>query len=85
MFACDKENNLSDKQLRVAFDGDAVLFSDESEIVAQEQGLEKYFDHEKKNEEKALGEVGQLHSQLLLKINWWFGFSAYERVNMFMY
>ncbi len=36
MFTCDSENELSDTQLRVAFDGDAVLFSDESEIIVKE-------------------------------------------------
>lgn len=30
------------EQLRIAFDGDAVLFSDESERVYQEQGLEEF-------------------------------------------
>lgn len=33
-------------QLRIAFDGDAVLFSDESERIFQEQGLEAFTDHE---------------------------------------
>lgn len=31
-----------DAQLRIAFDGDAVLFSDESERIFQEQGLEAF-------------------------------------------
>jgi len=34
-----KINFSQDSQLRIAFDGDAVLFSDESERVYQEQGL----------------------------------------------
>ena len=34
-----KVNFNNDTQLRIAFDGDAVLFSDESERVYQEQGL----------------------------------------------
>jgi 5'-nucleotidase len=33
-------------QLRIAFDGDAVIFSDESERVSQEQGLAAFHDHE---------------------------------------
>lgn len=32
--------------LRIAFDGDAVLFSDESERIYQERGLEAFTDHE---------------------------------------
>ena len=34
-------------QLRIAFDGDAVLFSDEAERVYQEQGLEAFSDSER--------------------------------------
>lgn len=33
-------------QLRVAFDGDAVLFSDEAEIIAKREGLNEFFKHE---------------------------------------
>ena len=34
-------------QLRIAFDGDAVLFSDESERIYQQEGLEAFNRHEK--------------------------------------
>jgi len=34
-------------QLRIAFDGDAVLFSDEAERVYQEQGLQAFADYER--------------------------------------
>lgn len=37
-----------DNQLRIAFDGDSVLFSDESEQVFQKEGLESFTDNEKK-------------------------------------
>lgn len=37
----------SGQQLRIAFDGDAVLFSDESERVYQAQGLEGFQAHER--------------------------------------
>ncbi|XP_045577033.1 cytosolic 5'-nucleotidase 1A-like [Salmo salar] len=51
MFTCgDVENQLSDTQLKVAFDGDAVLFSDESEIIAKQRGLDKFFEHEQEFE-----------------------------------
>lgn len=36
-------------EIRIAFDGDAVLFSDESERIYKEQGLEAFVEHERKN------------------------------------
>ncbi len=36
-------------QVRIAFDGDAVLFSDESEIIFKTQGLQAFDDHERKS------------------------------------
>jgi 5'-nucleotidase len=36
-------------EIRIAFDGDAVLFSDESEMIYKEKGLEAFLEHEKKN------------------------------------
>ncbi len=44
----DVHNSLGD-QVRIAFDGDAVLFSEESELVFKEHGLEAFIEHEKKN------------------------------------
>lgn len=35
-----------DNKVRIAFDGDAVLFSDESERIYKEQGLEKFQENE---------------------------------------
>ncbi|HHT96298.1 MAG TPA: 5'-nucleotidase [Clostridiales bacterium] len=43
-----------DKEIRIAFDGDAVIFSEESEIIYKTKGLEEFLDHEKANAEKAL-------------------------------
>lgn len=37
------------KQIRIAFDGDAVLFSDESEQIYQREGLEAFEENERKN------------------------------------
>ena len=37
------------EQIRIAFDGDAVLFSAESERVFQHQGLEAFSEHERSN------------------------------------
>jgi 5'-nucleotidase len=44
------------KQIRIAFDGDAVLFSKESEMIYQRQGLEAFIEHERLNAEKPLPE-----------------------------
>ena len=44
------ENNL----LKIAFDGDAVLFSDESEKIYKEKGLEAFLENEKLNAKKPL-------------------------------
>jgi 5'-nucleotidase len=44
------------QQIRIAFDGDAVLFSKESEMIYQKQGLEAFIEHEKINAEKPLPE-----------------------------
>lgn len=44
------------KEIRIAFDGDAVLFSPESEDIFQKHGLEAFLEHEKKNAEKPLPE-----------------------------
>ncbi|WP_339512182.1 5'-nucleotidase [Pseudomonas sp. RL_15y_Pfl2_60] len=42
-------------ELRIAFDGDAVLFSDESERVYQSGGLEAFQSHEKQSARELLG------------------------------
>lgn len=42
-------------ELRIAFDGDAVLFSDESERVYQRAGLEAFQQHEKDSARELLG------------------------------
>jgi len=42
------------KDVRIAFDGDAVLFSDESEKIYQKKGLDAFLKHERKNAKKPL-------------------------------
>ncbi|XP_028837687.1 cytosolic 5'-nucleotidase 1A [Denticeps clupeoides] len=54
MFTPEKVIKVPENQLRVAFDGDAVLFSDESERIFKTQGLDKFFEHEKTHENKLL-------------------------------
>nr|XP_013810517.1 PREDICTED: cytosolic 5'-nucleotidase 1B-like isoform X1 [Apteryx mantelli mantelli] len=56
MFTANKDVSYSDTELRVAFDGDAVLFSDESEQIVKEQGLDRFFEHEQLNENKPLAQ-----------------------------
>ena len=41
-------------QVRIAFDGDAVLFSEESEVIYKTQGLEAFLDYEKINASNAM-------------------------------
>lgn len=44
------ENALEEvDQIRIAFDGDAVIFSDESERIFQSQGIEAFENHEREN------------------------------------
>ncbi|XP_059412543.1 cytosolic 5'-nucleotidase 1A-like isoform X1 [Carassius carassius] len=54
MFMSEKQIEVSETQLRVAFDGDAVLFSDESERIFKAHGLDKFFEHERENENRLL-------------------------------
>ena len=46
MCAPEEMTEVSQTQLRVAFDGDAVLFSDESERFFKDEGLEKFEERE---------------------------------------
>jgi len=49
----ENKDNYSN-QVKIAFDGDAVLFSEESEIIYKTQGLEAFLEYEKKNATNAL-------------------------------
>ncbi|WP_295759575.1 5'-nucleotidase [Undibacterium sp.] len=48
------ENAADLEQIRIAFDGDAVIFSDESERIYQEQGIEAFEAHERANAKQPL-------------------------------
>ena len=51
------ENALEElNQIRIAFDGDAVIFSDESERIFQEQGIEAFEKHERENAMRPLAD-----------------------------
>ena len=43
-------------QIRIAFDGDAVIFSDESEKIYKEKGMAAFAEHEEKNAKNPLPE-----------------------------
>lgn len=45
-----------DSAIRIAFDADAVIFSDESERIFQEKGLEAFEAHEKENAQEQMQE-----------------------------
>lgn len=49
-----KGGNQNEEQLRIAFDGDAVLFSDESERIFQEHGLDAFTENEKRSANEPL-------------------------------
>ena len=53
-FSIDPEKDI--EQIRIAFDGDAVIFSDESEKIYQAEGLEAFAKHEQLNASKPLPE-----------------------------
>jgi 5'-nucleotidase len=50
----DRDGDLS--QIRIAFDGDAVLFGADSEKIFREQGLEAFTENEKRNARNPLAE-----------------------------
>jgi len=55
LYAPPKEIDMS-KQIRIAFDADAVIFSEQSEHIYKTHGLEAFLDHEKENVDKPLPE-----------------------------
>lgn len=50
------ENVADLEQIRIAFDGDAVIFSNEAEKIYQAQGIEAFEQHERENAKKPLPE-----------------------------
>jgi len=49
-----KVHDKSTQQVRIAFDGDAVLFGEESELIYKEKGLEAFIEHEKQNKDNPM-------------------------------
>lgn len=50
----DKDDSRLPTQLRIAFDGDAVIFGDESERISREQGVEAFGRHEQQRAREPL-------------------------------
>jgi len=49
-------DKIPEGQVRIAFDGDAVLFDDSSELIYKKQGLKAFQDNENSNQDKPLNE-----------------------------
>jgi 5'-nucleotidase len=47
--SCSHKHSKPSHELRIAFDGDAVIFSDEAERIYQSRGLEAFAEHETKH------------------------------------
>lgn len=60
MHTPEKITEAPEAQLRVVFDGDAVLFSNTSELVFKQQGLQGYMDHEKEHVNETMDHVNAL-------------------------
>ncbi|XP_019509643.1 PREDICTED: cytosolic 5'-nucleotidase 1B isoform X2 [Hipposideros armiger] len=76
MFDGGKDMAYCDTQLRVAFDGDAAIFSEEIEHPTKDHGVDKFFQHETQHENKFpaqgplkgfLEELGRLQKKFYAK------------------
>jgi len=56
LYTAPTEYSAPENQIRIAFDGDAVLFSAESERIFAEKGLEAFAKHEQRHRKKAMKE-----------------------------
>lgn len=56
ILASNVGNNINKAQLRIAFDGDAVLFSDEAERIYKQQGLDAFTQSEQQTAKSPLNE-----------------------------
>lgn len=60
------EFGAADDEVRIAFDGDAVVFSEESDLIYKEKGLQAFFEHEQENAKNpmAAGPFGKFLKKL---------------------
>ncbi|MBP0600775.1 5'-nucleotidase [Herbaspirillum sp. LeCh32-8] len=56
LYTAPVDYSAPESQIRIAFDGDAVLFSPESERIFAEKGLEAFAKHEQRHRKKAMKE-----------------------------
>lgn len=67
IYAPPKNFNSKDNRVKIAFDADAVLFSDESELRYKKEGLAAFQKHESENEDTPLNEGP--FAKLLIKLS----------------
>lgn len=67
IYAPPKEFKPLDNRVKIAFDADAVLFSDESEHRYKTQGIDEFHKYEQEHEDEALGEGP--FAKLLIKLS----------------
>ncbi len=51
------DSSAEEDKVRIAFDGDAVVFDEESEAIYKQRGLEAFFENERDNADKPLPKV----------------------------
>jgi 5'-nucleotidase len=67
LYAPPTDFNPTDTRVKIAFDADAVLFSEESELRYKTEGLDSFQDYEKAHEDDALSEGP--FAKLLIKLS----------------
>lgn len=56
VYDAPRDYHPNQKEIRIAFDADAVVFSDESERIFKEKGLDAFYENEDANAENAMSE-----------------------------
>lgn len=56
VYDAPRDYHPNQKEIRIAFDADAVVFSDESELIYKQEGLEAFYKNENANAENAMNE-----------------------------
>ena len=56
VYDAPRDYHPNQKEIRIAFDADAVVFSDESELIYKQEGLEAFNENENANAENAMNE-----------------------------
>ena len=56
VYDAPRDYHPNQKEIRIAFDADAVVLSDESELIYKQEGLEAFYENENANAENAMNE-----------------------------